>query len=32
MRKVIIVGGVAAGMSAASKAKREKKDLEMYMK
>ena len=29
MRKVIIVGGVAAGMSAASKAKREKKDLEI---
>ena len=29
MKKVIIVGGVAAGMSAASKAKREKKDLEI---
>ena len=27
--KIIIVGGVAAGMSAASKAKREKKDLEI---
>ena len=29
MKKIIIVGGVAAGMSAASKAKREKKDLEI---
>lgn len=29
MKKVIIIGGVAAGMSAASKAKREKNDLEI---
>ena len=29
MKKIIIVGGVAAGMSAASKAKREKKELEI---